>query len=172
MRASRTFVSPWRLEERPMTEETSAVRTVVLSYSKFRIFGPGEVVDPDVVLAEGEYLVEWAGRVGHPSSYGCLGGRGSSRTGVDVHSARSGRPFRTSLAGRGDTVCWGLPDEYRTALDGVALDLIVTHAAHGHASSSNFVFTSLARVLMLILRTRNRASDHQIEAAWEKSPSP
>jgi hypothetical protein len=153
-----------------MEEETSTVRSVVLPCSKFRIFGPGEVVDPDVVLAEGEYLVEWAGRVGHPSSYGCLGGRGSDRAGVDVNSARSGQPFRTSLAGLGDPVCWGLPAEYRTALGGVALGLIVTHAAHGQASSSPGVFTSLARVLALVLRTRNRASDHQIEAAWERSP--
>ncbi|WP_141718835.1 hypothetical protein [Curtobacterium sp. ER1/6] len=143
----------------------------MLPRSEFRIFLPREVPDAPLTLVEDEYLVEWrSDRIGHPGSYGCLGGRLATGSPAPVHAARDGSPFLTSLAGSADTVLWGLPDEYRAAVDGVPLRLTITRAAHGEASSSLGVFRDLAHVLWLVCSTQNTVTDGQIEAAREGIP--
>ena len=99
-------------------------------------------------------LVEWAGRVGHPSSYGLLSGANASRPRIAV-SDEGPALFRESLAGRADTVVWGLPDEYKsnvlTVLQDQAQAALISRAAHGEIGSSPRVFGSLTRMVCLVL---------------------
>jgi hypothetical protein len=97
--------------------------------------------------------VEWAGRIGHPSSYALLGGRRSDMPGVRVYS--SGGSFRQALAARADDVRWGLPVEYEEAilklLADTAQPVSVSRAAHGEVGSSQRTFRAVALLLSRIL---------------------
>jgi hypothetical protein len=97
--------------------------------------------------------VEWSGRAGHPSSYGLLGGRRSSRPHISVFP--SGAKFRDALASSSDDVRWGLPAEYEAAV-GLALEsqlqtVAVSQAAHGLVGSSVDVFRALTVLLCRLL---------------------
>jgi hypothetical protein len=97
--------------------------------------------------------VEWAGRVGHPSSYGLLTGRRSARASIGVPAA--GVAYLDSLASGADDVRWGLPAEYRSAVvetvAGLAHPVRITDAAHGLAGSSPHVFRTLTGLLSRLL---------------------
>src|SRR5215475_4573286 len=99
--------------------------------------------------------VEWAGRVGHPSSYGFLGGTRVDKSGVRVQP--SGAKFRDSLASAADDVRWGLEPEYEVAildaLESQPQGVLVSQAAQGAIGSSPYVFARLARFLGRILAT-------------------
>lgn len=115
-----------------------------------------------------DLVLEFAGRIGHPSSYGLLGGHGvPGQTTYELRVA--GRPFVESMAARGDDVEFGLPSEYRRAISGsVATGLVVTVAAHGRVSSSQLVFRWLALTLRDWLR---HGVPEQPEPAWERFDS-
>ena len=113
-------------------------RTLTRAHERMRIYAPGERVPGQRDAPHGQVVVEWAGRLGHPSSYGLLGiAPGAPR--VEIADA----PFPRSLAGRLDVVRFGLPPEYVAVVDGED----VTVAAHGEAGSSALVFRALLAVL-------------------------
>lgn len=97
--------------------------------------------------------VEWSGRIGHPSSYGLLGGAPSRVPSVNVMEA--GGRFADALAASVDDVRWGLPLEY----EGPVLEVLVaqprpvniSRAAHGLIGSSEMVFRALTHLLCHIL---------------------
>ena len=94
-----------------------------------------------------QLVIEYAGRVGHPSSYGLLGGSLSTST-HPVELRLDGEPFAATMAAREDAARFGLPAEYSTAVASALSDgVVVTVAAHGLASSSQLVFASLASAL-------------------------
>ena len=97
--------------------------------------------------------VEWAGRVGHPSSYGLLTGRLSARASIGAPGA--GAAYPDSLASDADDVRWGLPVGYRPAvaeaIAGLAQPLRITDAAHGLVGSSPHVFRVLTGLLSGLL---------------------
>jgi hypothetical protein len=108
--------------------------------------------------------VEWAGRSGHPSSYGLLTGRLSARPSIAAPDA--GVAYPDSLAGAADDVRWGLPAEYRRAVAeavaGLAEPLRITDAAHGLAGSSPYVFRVLTGLLGRMLATGVPVDDDEI----------
>jgi hypothetical protein len=66
--------------------------------------------DAPAGIAPAAVCVEWASRLGHPSSYGLLGGHlGAAAS--ECLAWPTGR-YAQSLAGRSDQVEFGLPDEY------------------------------------------------------------
>ncbi len=97
--------------------------------------------------------VEWAGRTGHPSSYGLLGGARSSAPRISVFP--SGAKFRGSLARSSDEVRWGLPAEYEAAIAEAMEDqpqaVVVSQVAHGRIGSSMYVFRCLTVLLCRLL---------------------
>jgi len=98
--------------------------------------------------------VEWVGLAGHPSSYGMLTGARSDTSRLAI-ADEGGARFRDSLAANADTVLWGLPDEYRSAvvsaLDDEVQGALVSQAAHGEVGSSRNVFTALTHLLCRVL---------------------
>jgi hypothetical protein len=127
----------------------------------------GEETDPAVVIAE------WTGQCGHPSSYVLLGAtpRGDTTTfSVD----RDGAPYPDALAGVADTVRFGLPDEYRSAVEeGFALKMRcadVVLAAHGRAGSSPMAFQIMATfIASLADLDPSSCSDDALWQAWDDS---
>jgi hypothetical protein len=103
--------------------------------------------------------VEFAGRLGHPTSYGLLGGIWLPQdSGAAVRFALhpDGQAFEDSLAGPYDKVLFGLPEEYRSAVGkgvrrlGVGRVLSVQCAAHGQVGSSPQMFAWLAGSLFVL----------------------
>ena len=101
--------------------------------------------------ALGGVAIEWVEQAGHPSSYGLLGGRLSAV--VHVAPSEEG-PFELNLAGSGDDIQFGLPDEYRHAVTtGLHSPIEIVVAAHGRVGSSDLVFRRLvARLSELLAR--------------------
>jgi hypothetical protein len=123
--------------------------------------GPGGVPIPTDGLC-----VEWAGRIGHPSSYALLGGRGSDGKAGLLKMGLTG-PYVDSLAGPADVVEFGLPEEYAVAVRrGVNGAVAVTLAAHGRVGSSPVVFTRVGRLLAVFLRDGVPADDADVWRAW------
>ncbi len=110
--------------------------------------------------------IEWAGRVGHPSSYGLLGGRRTSGD-AQVAVTYDGTPtYKGSLAGRSDKVLWALPAEYERAVINVLrqqpVPVVVTDAAHGEVGSSEYVFHTLAAMLGHVMAAGVPADDDDV----------
>lgn len=123
--------------------------------------GPGRVSTPTDGLC-----VEWAGQVGHPSSYALLGGRLSDGTPGQVRVDLTG-PYVGSLAGAADVVEFGLQEEYAVAVRrGVNGAVQVTIAAHGRVGSSPVVFARVGRLLAVFLRHGVPADDADVWQAW------
>ena len=123
--------------------------------------GPGGAPTPTDGLC-----VEWAGRVGHPSSYALLGGRLADGNAGQVRMDWTGR-YRGSLAGAADVVEFGLPEEYQVAVGrGVAGAVQVTLAAHGQVGSSPVVFARVGRLLAMFLHDGVPAEDAGVWRAW------
>ena len=123
---------------------------------------PAPGVDPATMIC-----VEWAGgMVGHPSTYGLLGGRearGETESPVDLPLGR----FPASLAGTADVVEFGLPTEFeRVVLDEARSRIVVTVAAHGLVGSSPLVFGGLTRMLLWVLEHGIPTTDEETCAAW------
>lgn len=122
---------------------------------------------------DSQLSLEWAGRTGHPSSYGLLAGARSTVPGLNV-PAEGGR-YRQSLARSADEVYWGLPEEYRASVAEVLAEqptpLTVTQAAHGLIGSSILVFRCLASMLAQVARGGTPVDDvdiwHLFDANWE-----
>lgn len=106
---------------------------------RLRTWSPGAGPGP-FRTAGGGLAVEWAARVAHPTSYALLGAH-LTNDGIDVAVADGSGSFENSLAGSGDVVEFGFPDEYheatRTALAHALGDAgcRVDFAAHGRSSS-------------------------------------
>jgi len=119
--------------------------------------------------------VEWAGRIGHPSSYGMLGGTRSPISRVRVFP--SDAKFRDALAARADDVRWGLPAEYESvvvdALHDQLLTVSVSQAAHGTVGSSPHVFRALTNLLCRLLAEGVPLEDSEIwrlrDRAWNQA---
>lgn len=109
--------------------------------------------------------VEWAGRVGHPSSYALLTGTRSGTAGIALLD--SGDTYRSPLVRRGDNLRWGLPAEYETAVADVLEHepqaVVVSHAGHGQIGSSQIAFRGVARLLCRVLAGGLPSED---EAVW------
>lgn len=114
--------------------------------------------------------VEWAGRVGHPTSYMLIGGSPADR--FSVKASPGGPLFDTSLAGSGDVVRFGLPVEYRRAVeqgaaitpDGVACEVSI--AGHGEIGSSIVAFRAGTIFLRAIMDRVASLSDEDLSARW------
>ena len=110
--------------------------------------------------------VEWAGRVGHPSSYALLGGTRSDVPRVSLHD--SGASFGEALAASADDVRWGLPPEYEEAVLTLLADqpqpVLVSRAAYGMVGSSVRAFRAVALLLCQVLASGLPSSD---EDAWK-----
>lgn len=108
--------------------------------------------------------VEWAGRAGHPSSYGLLGGAPSDKNRVGVWP--SDAKFNDSLASGADDVRWGLPSEYERAILGAVESepqrVVVGTAAHGAIGSSSLIFARLAKLLSRLLATDIPSEDEDV----------
>lgn len=115
--------------------------------------------------------LEWAGRVGHASSYGLLGGHRASAGDAGIGHLRD-VAFDGSLAGRCDHVRHGLPDDYRsTVVDVVCASPIpvrISAAAHGEIGSSQLVFRTLAHLLCRLLATGVPADDEVVWSFWDQ----
>jgi hypothetical protein len=111
--------------------------------------------------------VEWAGRVGHPSSYGLLGGTRVDKSVVRIQP--SGAKFRDSLASGADDVRWGSQPEFEVAildaLQSQPQGVLVSQAAHGAIGSSPYVFARLARSLAAFWRLRYRPKTRKCGAS-------
>lgn len=109
--------------------------------------------------------VEWAGQVGHPSSYGLLGGRAGEVTRLEVPERGS---YQGSLAGASDEVAFGLPAEYRQAVgQGLRSPVALTVAAHGQVGSSAYVFRRLASLLSALISDGVPATDPDLWLLWD-----
>jgi hypothetical protein len=110
--------------------------------------------------------VEWAGRIGHPSSYALLGGTRSDTAGVSVHA--SGASFKEALAAPTDDVRWGLPSEYEEAIVSLLADqsqrVLVSRAAYGVVGSSERAFRAVALPLSQILASGLPSAE---DAVWK-----
>jgi hypothetical protein len=122
-------------------------------------------------LAVGEVVVEWAGQSGHPSSYALVGcvRRGDQ---VVLAVATDGPGYPDALAGRADSVAFGLPCEYRAAVGDVLREtgypVEVTVAAHGSLGSSRTAFRRVAGFLVALLGLDLAAvPDETIWRAWD-----
>jgi hypothetical protein len=108
--------------------------------------------------------VEWAGRVGHTSSYALLGGACVDKSAVRIQP--SGAKFRDSLASGTDDVRWGSQPEFEVAildaLQSQPRGVLVSQAAHGAIGSSPYAFARLARFLGRILATDVPAEDAEV----------
>jgi hypothetical protein len=111
---------------------------------------------------DGGIAIEWAGRRGHPSSYGLLGGSNALVTSLDVPELGT---FQESLAGGLDEVQFGLPAEFRTAVSaGLRSPVALAVAAHGSLGSSARVFGQLAAMLSALLVAPTPPT--QADALW------
>lgn len=89
--------------------------------------------------APGWLHVEWAGRVGHPSSYGLLGGMRAAASLIQLQE--SGAAVRDSLAGPHDDVRWGLAPDYEPAIL-AALDPRLQPVLHDGRAGRSRLLTS------------------------------
>jgi hypothetical protein len=126
---------------------------------------PAPGVDPTTMIC-----VEGAGgMVGHPSTYGLLGGReahGEADSPVDLLRG----PSQAALAGRADIVEFGFPTDFeRVVLEEARARIIITVAAHGLASSSPLVFRGLTRMLLWVLDHGIPTTDEQMWSAWDSA---
>lgn len=112
-------------------------------------------------------VVEFAGQVGHPSSYGMLGGHTTAaETTFDV--PLNGLFYPDSMAASEDRATFGLPLEYRWAvLEAMPTGLVVTVAAHGAVSSSEAIFARLTHLLGALLQSPLPATDDELWAALD-----
>ena len=139
--------------------------------ARMRLWAGGEFPYGQTLASEA-VVAEWAGRTGHPTSYGLLG---LSRRGVryPVSAPDHGDQFMDALAGCNDTVRFGLPDLYRDAVESVLqlaglLDLVVVVAAHGEVGSSQFAFRRLASFVAHVMPTDlGVSSDEEVWAVWD-----
>lgn len=135
-------------------------------WERMRIYTDGESPH-GAQLPAGAVCLEWAGRTGHPSSYGLLGGW---RDGTGAMLAPTdGEPFKSALAGNNDNVFFGLPAQYRDAVEQVQRtqsDIVFAVAAHGLVGSSEWVFRRLARALAAGLSDARLLSDDA--AFWQE----
>ena len=122
-------------------------------------------------LAAQAVVAEWAGRTGHPTSYAALGGAPTAG-GTTVSVETVGPVFLDALAGRTDTVRFGLPDEYRREVEAVLatrechLDILV--AAHGVVGSSPVAFRRMATFLAILIGEEiSHASEELVWDAWD-----
>ena len=108
--------------------------------------------------------VEWAGRIGHPSSYALLGGALVPPPEPDQDTGW----VKNTLAGRLDRVHSGLLAEYREAVNS-ATDgrLHIATAAHGEIGSSQLVFSRVATVLLAILDNGVPDSEEALWRLWD-----
>ena len=112
--------------------------------------------------------VEWAGQVGHPSSYGLLGGRAAGLTRLDVPERGA---YEASLAGTSDDVTFGLPAEYRQAVgEGLSSPVALGVAAHGQVGSSEYVFRRLAALLSALVSVGVPATAADLWLLWDSQP--
>jgi hypothetical protein len=110
--------------------------------------------------------VEWAGRLGHPSSYALLGGSLAPQSDADVTGGRVGR----TLAGRLDTVRSGLLPEYHEAVRSATAGRVhITAAAHGEVGSSQVAFSRVATLLPDLLESGFPESDEALGRQWDAS---
>ena len=120
--------------------------------------------------------IEWVGRIGHPTSYGLLGGYlaemplgGTFGPDLDVQV-----PYEDNLVGYGavwarELFLSGLPREYRHAVLEEDPSFRVCVAAHGDVSSSPNSFKWLARTLAAALRLGQWPDDESVWALWDSS---
>lgn len=117
-------------------------------------------------------VVEWAGRVGHPSSYALLGGSKSDKAGVALSVTDSAQAFREALAAPTDSVQWGLPPEYEkaivTALAEQPLPVLVSRSAHSKVGSSSLAFGAVAVLLSQILAWGVPDDDDAVWRQWDR----
>ena len=116
-----------------------------------RIWTPPDA--PAGSVAAAPVAVEWGGRIGHPSSYGLLGGQLIDGQ-TQILVPEDGGPFHGALAAWSERVVFGLAAEYRSAITSEApVGLALTVAAHGDMSSSRMVFRWLTCFLVDLLET-------------------
>ncbi len=123
-------------------------------------------------------FIEYQGRLGHPSSYGMLGGAAvTSEVSVPTGGALScdGKPYPESLAGLSDDVSFGLPAEFLAEIRLASSELLADRyglsieiAAHGRVGSSPYVFGALARFLISMLQepVTVGSTDQMIRSLW------
>ena len=110
--------------------------------------------------------LEWAGQLGHPSSYGLIGAREASQT---VLPDPSGGRYVESLAGELDQVYFGLPAAYAEAVIAVLQrPLELTVAAHGEVGSSPAVFARLTAAVEHFTVAGIPAPDDEIWRVWDE----
>lgn len=137
-----------------------------------RIWCDGDWPTDDVPVSG--IAVEWAGQVGHPTSYMLLGGSPARR--FDVTAQADGPLFENALEGVADIVQFGLPAEYRRAIDQVvgnapddAPRCTISLAAYGDAGSSIVAFRAGTIFLTTILDRATSLTDDELWTLWHAS---
>jgi len=132
---------------------------------RLRVYRRGEPVPGQRVVHPDQIAVEWAGRAGHPSSYGLLGGIAEAST---VEPMPVGT-FANALA-QADIVAFGLPEEFAAAAQRDSV--VITIAAAGEAGSSVNVFRALASMLVTLVARDGSMEPEDLWAAWDASRTP
>lgn len=125
-------------------------------------------------LSQNAVVVEWAGRVGHPTSYALLGLVPRS-SGVTFSMSTDRAPFPESLAGASDEVTFDdLNDRWRAVirevLEQTARGWDVVVAAAGKYGSSEMAFRFVAAFIGAFipsLEEGNELDEAEVWAAWD-----
>ena len=142
---------------------------------RLRIYGHGELLPGEAIAPESRIVVEWAGRIGHASSYGLLGATETNHlTDTAIELDHEGTNFHASLAGATDQVVFGLLDEYRAAIRAASsvftFPMTVRIAAHAAIGSSAIVFERLTDLLApLVYATDAERTDDLVRLWWERA---
>lgn len=115
--------------------------------------------------------IEWAGRVGHPASYGLLGG--AQALAPRIGHFRLGNPlYKRSLARGTDEVRWGLTQEYEEVVAATLatqpVSVSVSSAAVGQLGSSAQVFKALTIMLCRVLGADVPRADADVWRLWDR----
>jgi hypothetical protein len=144
-----------------------------LAPERMRLFDAGELVPGQLSPHPTQLAVEWGGRqIGHPSTYGLLGGVRSSVFAVDLSPVDGA--FDNHLSYAGEPAMFGLDESYTNAIRSVGPQTVTVAGHHAH-SSSEMVFRWLALFLAEALsRGHWPIEEHDVWAAWDdaRRPSP
>jgi hypothetical protein len=129
--------------------------------------------DSPVWLGDGGVCVEYRGRTGHPSSYGLLAGRPSSGYPAVLIDPVLKEQLMTSVSIVGDRLIDAMAEpEYEMVIRKSAseMGMCITTALAGEISSSQVLFSQLARVLSVTLKSPGRMpTDDVTWACWDGS---
>ena len=144
--------------------------------TRLRLWTDGASPDRERRLSDTAIVAEWAGHIGHPTSYGLLG-LDRTTTGVVFSNTTAGMPYTDALPGGADEVTFDLGgrecDAVREILSAEpSRGWEVVIAASGVVGSSPMAFSLLAVFVQRLFDHPNIITDvPSVWAAWEEARS-